>query len=61
MADIDRTYTVGKVTRALGWVVLELNTNDCPFHQVLCITEDEEDKCYGLLEKDDVIYLRFLD
>lgn len=61
MADIDRAYTVSRVERVENWVIVNLQTDNCPFHQILCITKDEEDKCYGTLNKGDIIYLRFLD
>ncbi len=61
MADIDRTYTVISVHRSNGWVQISLDTEGCPWFQSICMTEDEEQRCYGKLAKGDIIYLRYLD
>jgi len=61
MADIDRAYTVTSIRRSEGWIVIGIKTEGCNDHQMICITEDEESKCYGEISIGDVIYLRFLD
>lgn len=61
MTDIDRAYTVTRISRSDGWVTLDIQTKGCQMHQMICMTVDEEERCYGPLKMGDVINLRFLD